>query len=258
MGLGEDGNYIASDIPAILPYTRRVYLLEEGEMAQVFADHVEIYDMDGERVEKEVYEVTWSVDAAERGGYPHFMLKEIYDQGRAMRDTISPRVKSGRFDLTEAGLSDDVLKNVRRVGHYGLRHCVLCRSGRQRVLIEKLCRVPVEIDVASSEFRYQRSRFIESGRSVRRRQSVGRNGGYAGGAAPCKVAAAARTCWAITNVVGVHHRTGGGSCVVYTLGGSGDCRRHDQGLLPRSVLCFYMIALHMALCQAESFRRAGI
>ena len=67
VGLGEDGNYIASDIPAILPYTRRVYLLEEGEMAQVFADHVEIYDMDGERVEKEVYEVTWSVDAAERG-----------------------------------------------------------------------------------------------------------------------------------------------------------------------------------------------
>ena len=94
VGLGEDGNYIASDIPAIMPYTRRVYLLEEGEMAQVFADHVEIYDMDGERVEKEVYEVTWSVDAAERGGYPHFMLKEIYDQGRAMRDTISPRVKS--------------------------------------------------------------------------------------------------------------------------------------------------------------------
>ena len=115
VGLGEGCNYIASDIPAVLPYTRRVYLLEEGEMAQVFADHVEIYDMDLQRVDKEVYEVTWSVDAAERGGYAHFMLKEIYDQARAMRDTISPRVKEGRFNLAEAGLTDEMLEKVRRV-----------------------------------------------------------------------------------------------------------------------------------------------
>ena len=153
VGLGEGCNYIASDIPAVLPYTRRVYLLEEGEMAQVFADHVEIYDMDLQRVDKEVYEVTWSVDAAERGGYAHFMLKEIYDQARAMRDTISPRVKEGRFNLAEAGLTDEMLEKVRRVV---ITACGTASYAGQvgRSLIEKLCRVPVEIDVAS-EFRYR-------------------------------------------------------------------------------------------------------
>ena len=251
VGLGEDGNYIASDIPAILPYTRRVYLLEEGEMAQVFADHVEIYDMDGERLEKEVYEVTWSVDAAERGGYPHFMLKEIYDQGRAMRDTISPRVKSGRFDLTEAGLSDDVLKNVRRVV---ITACGTASYAGQvgRVLIEKLCRVPVEIDVAS---RVPLSRsHSESGRSFYRRQSVGRNGGYAGGAAPCKVPRLPR---AGDHQCGrLHHRTGGGSCALY-LGGPGDCRgAFNQGLYHAGALLLYDRAAHGA-GQGKAFA-AGI
>ncbi len=244
VGLGEDGNYIASDIPAILPYTRRVYLLEEGEMAQVFADHVEIYDMDGERVEKEVYEVTWSVDAAERGGYPHFMLKEIYDQGRAMRDTISPRVKSGRFDLTEAGLSDDVLKNVRRVV---ITACGTASYAGQvgRVLIEKLCRVPVEIDVAS-EFRYRDPILNPDDLFI----VVSQSGETADTLAALRLAKS-RGCrvLAITNVVGSTIAREADH-VLYTWAGP-EIAVASTKAYTTQVLCFYMIALHMALVKGK-------
>ena len=244
IGLGDGCNYIASDIPAVLPYTRRVYLLEEGEMAQVFADHVEIYDMDLQRVDKEVYEVTWSVDAAERGGYAHFMLKEIYDQARAMRDTISPRVKDGRFDLTEAGLTDELLGSVRRVV---ITACGTASYAGQvgRSLIEKLCRVPVEIDVAS-EFRYRDPILSPEDLFI----VVSQSGETADTLAALRLAKS-RGCkvLAITNVVGSTIAREADN-VLYTWAGP-EIAVASTKAYTTQVLCFMMIALHMALVKGQ-------
>ena len=244
IGLGDGCNYIASDIPAVLPYTRRVYLLEEGEMAQVFADHVEIYDMDLQRVDKEVYEVTWSVDAAERGGYAHFMLKEIYDQARAMRDTISPRVKDGRFDLTEAGLTDELLGSVRRVV---ITACGTASYAGQvgRSLIEKLCRVPVEIDVAS-EFRYRDPILSPEDLFI----VVSQSGETADTLAALRLAKS-RGCkvLAITNVVGSTIAREADS-VLYTWAGP-EIAVASTKAYTTQVLCFMMIALQMALVKGQ-------
>ncbi|MGN1249219.1 MAG: glutamine--fructose-6-phosphate transaminase (isomerizing), partial [Candidatus Spyradocola sp.] len=244
IGLGDGCNYIASDIPAVLPYTRRVYLLEEGEMAQVFADHVEIYDMDLQRVDKEVYEVTWSVDAAERGGYAHFMLKEIYDQARAMRDTISPRVKDGRFDLTEAGLTDELLKDVRRVV---ITACGTASYAGQvgRSLIEKLCRVPVEIDVAS-EFRYRDPILSPEDLFI----VVSQSGETADTLAALRLAKS-RGCkvLAITNVVGSTIAREADN-VLYTWAGP-EIAVASTKAYTTQVLCFMMIALQMALVKGQ-------
>ena len=242
IGLGEGCNYIASDIPAVLPYTRRVYLLEEGEMAQVFADRVEIYDMEGEPVHKEVFEVTWSVDAAERGGYAHFMLKEIYDQGRAMRDTIRPRIKDGRIDLSEANLTDEMLRGVRRVV---ITACGTASYAGQvgRVLVEKLCRVPVEIDVAS-EFRYRDPVLDPEDLFV----VVSQSGETADTLAALRLAHA-RGCkvLAITNVVGSTIAREADS-VLYTWAGP-EIAVASTKAYTTQVLMLTMIALHMALCK---------
>lgn len=244
VGLGEGCNYIASDIPAVLPYTRRVYLLEEGEMAQVFADHVEIYDMDLQRVDKEVYEVTWSVDAAERGGYAHFMLKEIYDQARAMRDTISPRVKEGRFNLAEAGLTDEMLEKVRRVV---ITACGTASYAGQvgRSLIEKLCRVPVEIDVAS-EFRYRDPILSPEDLFI----VVSQSGETADTLAALRLAKA-RGCkvLAITNVVGSTIAREADN-VLYTWAGP-EIAVASTKAYTTQVLCFMMIALQLALVKGR-------
>ena len=244
IGLGEGCNYIASDIPAVLPYTRRVYLLQEGEMAQVFADHVEVYDMEGERVDKEVFEVTWSVDAAERGGYKHFMLKEIYDQGRAMRETLSPRIRDGRIDLTEAGLTDELLAGVKRVV---ITACGTASYAGQvgRALIEKLCRVPVEIDVAS-EFRYRDpilypddlfivvSQSGETADTLAALRLARQNG--------CKVLA-------ITNVVGSTIAREADN-VLYTWAGP-EIAVASTKAYTTQVLCLCLIALHMAYVKGK-------
>lgn len=248
IGLGENCNYIASDIPAVLPYTRQVYLLNEGEMAQVFADHVEIYDMDGERVDKEIYEVTWSVDAAERGGYPHFMLKEIFDQGRAMRDTIKPRIKNGRFDLTEAGLTDELLKGVKRVV---ITACGTASYAGQvgRFMIEKLCRVHAEIDVAS-EFRYRDPILNPDDLFI----VVSQSGETADTLAALRLARS-RGCkvLAITNVVGSTIAREADT-VLYTWAGP-EIAVASTKAYTTQVLCFYMISLHMALVKGTLTQR---
>ena len=151
-GFGKGENFVASDVPAILKHTQTVAYLEDGEMAVFTADQVVFYDMSGEQIEKEKETITWELDAAERGGYDHFMLKEIYEQPKVLRDTIQPRIRDGKIVLDEVDLPADYLKNLRKI------YLVACGSAYYvsvlaKYTIEKACRIPVE-PVMASEFRY--------------------------------------------------------------------------------------------------------
>ena len=153
IGLGEDGNYIASDIPAILSRTRNILIMEDQEIACLNASEVRLYDSLGQDVVREPVYVTWDSEAAEKGGYEHFMMKEINEEPRALRDTIVPRIRNGLINFEHVDLSREILENTDHV------HIVACGTASHagvvgKYIIEKLCRIPVQVDVAS-EFRYR-------------------------------------------------------------------------------------------------------
>lgn len=151
-GFGEGENFIASDVPAILKYTQTVAYMEDGDMAIFDADTVTFMDATGDVIEKKREKITWEMSAAERGGYDHFMIKEIFEQPKALRDTISPRLKDGQVVLEGIDLSADYLKGLRKI------YLVACGSAYYvsvlaKYLIEKNCRIAAEAMMAS-EFRY--------------------------------------------------------------------------------------------------------
>lgn len=151
-GFGEGENFIASDVPAILKYTQTVAYLEDGDMAVFDANSVTFYDSTGEEVEKKREKITWEMSAAERGGYDHFMIKEIFEQPKALKDTISPRLRDGQITLDGVELSAEYLKGLRKI------YLVACGSAYYvsvlaKYIIEKICRIPTEAMMAS-EFRY--------------------------------------------------------------------------------------------------------
>ena len=153
VGQSANGNLIASDVPALLKYTRTVYYIDNLEIARLTADSIEFFGIDGEPLEKTATTIEWDAEAAEKGGYEHFMMKEIHEQPAAVRDTISPRIKDGHVDLSELDLDDDVIKGIKRV------YIIGCGSAYHvgvaaRYVFENLARLPVEVDVAS-EFRYR-------------------------------------------------------------------------------------------------------
>ena len=153
VGVVENENFLASDVPAIIKYTRDYYLLEANEIAVVKKDSVQIYDMHKEPVHKEINTADWDVDAAEKGGYEHFMLKEIHEQPAAVRDTVSPRIINGMPDLSQDGVDMQKLKDYRQI------FIVACGTAMHagmvgKYVIEKLARKPVIVDIAS-EFRYR-------------------------------------------------------------------------------------------------------
>jgi len=152
IGLGEGENYVASDIPAILGYTKQCYILDDNEFAVVKADEVIITDFIGDPVDKSVFNVTWDLIAAEKGGYEHFMLKEIHEQPEAIRATLRGTAVNGRVDFSYLGM-DEIFKKMGKV------FIVACGTAYHaglvgRLAIEKLARIPVETDIAS-EFRYR-------------------------------------------------------------------------------------------------------
>ena len=153
VGWGEGENFVASDIPALLKYTRDYSVLEEGDLAVVTAQGIRFYNAFGEPVERQRLTADWDQEAAEKGGYPHFMLKEINEQPAAITATVSPRVENGLPDLRIPELTDERLRSIRTV------HLVACGTAMHagmvgKATIETLARVPAEVDIAS-EFRYR-------------------------------------------------------------------------------------------------------
>ncbi|WP_287928351.1 glutamine--fructose-6-phosphate transaminase (isomerizing) [Thermus sp.] len=151
IGLGEGENFLASDVPALLPYTRRVIFLHDGDVARITREGVEITDLQGRPVAREAVEVDWTLEAAEKGGFPHYMLKEIYEQPWVLENTLGGRLREEEGDV-ELGLSLDP-KAIDRI------HVIACGTAAYagwygKYLLEALARIPTEWDVAS-EYRYR-------------------------------------------------------------------------------------------------------
>ena len=154
IGVGVGENFIASDIPAILSHTRDIYRLKDNEIAVLTRDAVEFFSPDAEPVEKTIEHIEWDIEAAEKGGYEHFMMKEICEQPKAVRDTIAPRIRNGRVVLDDITLTAEQLRNFTKI-------CIVACGTAYHVGVvakyafEELLRIPVEVDVAS-EFRYRK------------------------------------------------------------------------------------------------------
>ncbi len=167
VGRNEEGCFIASDVPAMLKHTRTVYYVENQEIACLRADELHFYSIDEEELEKQPTQIDWDTNAAEKGGYEHFMLKEMYEQPKAIRETLipqnNPRIKNNDIVIDELKMSDEEIKAIRKI------HIVACGSAYHagmsgKHVIEGLARIPVEVDLAS-EFRY-RDPIIEEGALV--------------------------------------------------------------------------------------------
>lgn len=153
LGVEDGESYIASDVPAILKYTRNVYYIGNMEMARVRKGEVTFYNLDGDEIEKEAKVIDWDAEAAEKAGYEHFMMKEIHEQPKAVRDTLNSVLKDGRIDLAEVGLTEEDIQKTSQI------YIVACGSAYHvgmaaQYVIEDLARIPVRVELAS-EFRYR-------------------------------------------------------------------------------------------------------
>ena len=153
VGTSPEGNLIASDVPAVLKYTRDVYYLENEEIVKLTRDGLHFYNIDEEELEKEATHIDWDMNAAEKGGYEHFMLKEMHEQPKAVKDTLTPRIKNGDVVIEELGMTDEKIRAISKI------FIVACGSAYHtgvtaKYVFEKLARIPVEVDLAS-EFRYR-------------------------------------------------------------------------------------------------------
>ncbi len=153
VGQNEDGCFIASDVPAILKHTRTVYFIENQEVVRLRADHMHFYTVDEEEIAKEPVTIDWDANAAEKGGYEHFMLKEMYEQPKTVIDTLRPRIKDNDIVIEELGMSDEEIQALNKI------FIVACGSAYHagvtaKYVIEGIARIPVEVDLAS-EFRYR-------------------------------------------------------------------------------------------------------
>ena len=197
VGKGDGFHMIASDVPAILKYSRQIYYIQNEEIAVLEREKVVFYNIDEEEIEKELHTIDWDVNAAEKGGYEHFMLKEMYEQPQAVRDTLNPRMKDGKVYIEELGMSDEEILAIKNI------HIVACGSAHYtsvcaKYVFEGMARIPVNVDVAS-EFRY-RDPILQEGDLV---IIISQSGETADSLAALREAKAkGATTLAIVNVVG--------------------------------------------------------
>ena len=243
-----DGEYqgymIASDVPAVLNYTRNVVYIDNQEIARLTRDELHVYNIDCEEIEKPFVEIKWDAAAAEKDGYEHFMMKEIHEQPRAVRDTLSPRIKENEdgekiIDLSETGLTDEDFTNVSRV------YLIGCGSAYHvgmaaRYVIEKLARVPCEVDLAS-EFRYRDPILEENGLVV----IISQSGETADSLAALRLCRerGVRTL-AVVNVVGSSIAREADS-VMYTWAGP-EIAVATTKAYSTQLAALYLVAVHMA------------
>ena len=154
IGVGDGETFLASDVPALLQHTRDVYYIENHQSARLLPGEAHFFDLNGDEIELPLTHVTWSAEAAQKGGYEHFMIKEIHEQPQAVKDTLNSLIKGGRVDLSAAGLSAEHLAAIQSI------HIVACGSAWHvgmsiQYVIEDLCEVPVRVELAS-EFRYRK------------------------------------------------------------------------------------------------------
>lgn len=159
IGIANGETYVASDVPAILKYTRNVYYIGNMEIAKLENGNVTFYDIDREEIEKELVEIKWDAEAAEKGGYEHFMLKEIHEQPKVIKDTINSVIKNGKIDFGEIGLSDEEMQKIQQV------YIVACGSAYHvgmavQYVIEDFTSIPVRVELAS-EFRYRKMKLVK-------------------------------------------------------------------------------------------------
>ena len=152
LGVGVGENYFASDVTALVPYTRNAIYLDDGEFAEITPNSIKVFDPAGQPIQKKISRITWDIQLAEKGGYEHFMLKEIIEQPRAVKATLAPRIKDGDIVLDEINLSSDYLKSINKIiiTACGSAYYAGCAG---KYAIEKLCRIPVQVELAS-ELRY--------------------------------------------------------------------------------------------------------
>ena len=163
VGSAENAGFIASDVPAILKYTRTVYYLQNEEIAHLKGGEIHFYNIDGDEVQKDPRQIDWDIHAAEKEGYPHFMIKEMNEEPKAVSDTLSPRIKDGKIVIDELNMTDEQIRAVKKI------FIVACGSAYHtgvtgKYVMEGLARIPVEVDLAS-EFRY-RNPILEEGTLV--------------------------------------------------------------------------------------------
>ncbi len=154
LGLGEGESYLASDVPAILKYTRKVYYIGNLEIGCLEKGKITFYNLDGDEIEKELTEIKWDAEAAEKAGYEHFMMKEIQEQPKAVQDTLNSVIHENKIDLSEVGLEEEQIRNISQI------YIVACGSAYHvgvaaQYVIEDLARIPVRVELAS-EFRYRK------------------------------------------------------------------------------------------------------
>lgn len=240
IGLGQGENYIASDVPAILQYTRDIYYLDDKEIAVLTRDSVDIYNMNKEKVQKEVSKITWDAQAAEKGGYEHFMLKEIFEQPKVVKDTLLSRVPEDSYDVDlGVKLTKEDLSKINKI------YIVACGTAYYagtigKYIIQRVSRIPVETDVAS-EFRY-RDPILDDKTLV---IVISQSGETADTLAALRLAKAAGSkVMAVVNVVGSSIAREADE-VIYTMAGPEIAVASTKAYSSQLVV-MYLIAIHIA------------
>ena len=244
IGISDGETYVASDVPAILKYTRNVYYIGNLEMAKLSAGEVTFYNLDGDVIQKDLTEIKWDAESAEKGGYEHFMIKEIHEQPKAITDTLNSVIKDGKIDIDSIGLNDEEIRNISQI------YIVACGSAYHtgvvtQYVMEDLAKIPVRVELAS-EFRYRKPLLDKNGLVI----VVSQSGETADTLAALRLAKekGIKTL-AVVNVVGSSIAREADN-VFYTLAGPEIAVATTKAYSAQLVVC-YLLAIQFALIRNE-------